>query len=268
MTLFKKVLSSDTLYTFMTIVNDSLTIIENLLTSITNFVDVDNKKIKNVTKVEIFNGVEDTPKPELIGLSTNQSVKSLGDGYFSGKISSKSLDLTNSGGLALNVNSGNVNLGDSSSLLDINGNVNFMKRLSINSYSTSFNANQKANYYIGSTPNFTDDGGVITGNLSMLGSSAKILNFTSYSSGNADLNVRHVKLLCESTLPIGSIAIISVIVPPAHGTEFILDKSTILCPTGAVLTKGIVFVNSYSSVILLSTTDGWIPISLTGCTLS
>ncbi len=268
MALFKKILPSDSLYTLMNLVNEAFTTTENLLNSILTYVDIDNKKIKSVNKIEVFNGTEDTPKPDLIGITTNQTIKSLGDGLFSGKLSSKSLELSNSGAVALAVNSGDIDLGNASSVLDINGSTNFSKRITLNSYSTSFSANVKANYIVnGSTNYYEGTGADKIGYISMLGASAKILNFSGYASGNDALDVRKVKILADESLPTGSLAILTFVVPTGNSTEFIIDKSTLVSPTGSELTKGVVAVNNYCSVILIYMGTAWVPISLTGCTL-
>lgn len=257
---FRRLLSSDSIASLKTILNTNLELFESSINAFTNFIDTDLKKVQGVTKIEIFNGPKETPKPDSIGIDTNQTIKTLGD-VLASEVKAKKGTFGVDSGTALQVTKGDSSLGDKNSKNTFPGAVRIGGGFAFTDIDVVV-ANNKASYIVnGQIHNYTGSSPNIVGNISMRNSAVKILNFSNFVE-TVDLDVKTVKILDDDVIK-GTVATLIAILPAVPGgNEFILSPETITAPIDDF--NGIKFTKSYSSVQLIFDGTQWIPISMVG----
>jgi len=260
----KQLLGNETIPSMKLIINQNLTSLAAAINSIGDIVNVDDKSLSTIKSLQLLTGTVNTPNPNTTNFTTNASANIGGHLIVGYTITATSSELSNAGASALKIQAGSLDLLSAESVINNNGGLVNKGKFVDSGISSIFRANQLANYTGG-------EGGVShyevidnkkVGQLSVNKSSVLLLDFSTFTVNNANLNIRHLKLLTDNIQAGHRLNLIVILNEElaAYGVQIL--GTNIAFPNNSVGTNdssvAIFLKHSYMSVNFIFYNNTWI----------
>ena len=284
-TSLKKILVTDSLQSYASLINENFKVVATALDAISTVVDTDKKSISTIKELSLLTGNINTANPSVTNFTTNASARIDGHLIVGFTITAGSAFFSNSGGSAVTINAGSLNITSSESVINNAGDLITAGRTVDSSINKILRANQLASFtggeggvshYTALTMGFGDETSYSPkcGFLSATKMSTLLLDLTTYSDTSNESNVRYFKLLTTGALNGQQLKVISVFnktgasgeIPDINGTfagvRFVTEN--IVIPNAAALvaanyaTSWIQINEPYMSLDFVFYNNNWI----------
>ena len=234
----------------------------NAINTICKIVNTDERNISNIEKITIQKGTNSITD---VLISTNGSINAGGNITASGTLNANSLSIKND----INIESGDINLNDATSTLNVSGNLNVGGEFVLSDFGNQYiNAADKQTFSTNNWSNliFDNSNNIIGGKINLNGTNAIVLNFSNWVS-NVDNRYFIDKIELSTTgIKIGHKVIVLALLGNVSNHEFTLLPNTI--KTSIDLSVGVKFNKSYQIVELIFDGTNWVILNYTpGITL-